>query len=79
MASTAEPLWGDAYGRANREPAFGRARRISSRSSSPLSRVEGRRAGPISQIAPADLVVPIIGQLPPAELTLGEALEACAL
>ena len=62
MASTAEPLWGDAYARANREPAFGRARRISSRSSSPLSRVEGRRAGPISQIAAGDLDIPALGQ-----------------
>ena len=59
MASTAEPLWGDAYARANREPAFGRTRHHVTVVIATPPRPHTR---PLAQIAPADLDIPILGQ-----------------
>jgi len=76
MASTAEPLWGDAYARANREPDFGRARRCQAPVViATLSRSRVPRQSPRASRA-ADLHIPILGQLAPAEFALGDALEA---
>ena len=34
---------------------------------------------PLAQVPPADLDIPVLGQLPPAQLPLGDAFEAGAL
>src|ERR1700757_2055923 len=45
------------------------------RCSSPCLPSPGERRRALAQVSPADLDIPVLGQLPPAKLSLGNALE----